>query len=257
MDLGSFGILGIYTATFFLGIMHAVEPGHGKTVVAAYLVGTKGKSIDAVLLGLVVTFTHTFSIVVLAVIAKYTSKYYSEEVLHSYLGIISSVIIMGLGLWMIKTRWSALKDPSKAHHHKHLFHSHSDRGRAPTCGADSDHDHYHQHDNSQHHPPASLTSLILLGISGGIIPCPAAIAILLASVSTGNVGKGLWLVLLFSVGLALSLVLIGLIIVNSVRVGQRFVNTEKFAPIAALLSAAVITFIGILTLYSSVMHFSI
>ena len=76
MDISNFGMLGIYTATFFLGVMHAVEPGHGKTVVAAYLVGTKGRSMDAVLLGLVVTFTHTFSIVILAVIAQYTSKYY-------------------------------------------------------------------------------------------------------------------------------------------------------------------------------------
>lgn len=243
MDSGSLGIFGIYAATFFLGIMHAVEPGHGKTVVAAYLVGTRGRNTDAVALGLIVTFTHTFSIIILAVIAEYTSKYYSKEVLHSYLGIVSSLIILGLGLWMLRTRWAALRSPSGAHHHKHLFHSH-DHGH---------HDHHHE-DNEK--DPLDLRGLILLGISGGIIPCPAAIAILLAAVSTGNIGKGVGLVLVFSVGLAAALVGIGLIVINSIRIGQKFTNTERFAPVAAFLSAVVITFVGILTLFSSLKHFA-
>jgi nickel/cobalt exporter len=258
VGLDSFGIFGIYVATFFLGVMHALEPGHGKTVVAAYLVGTKGRNIDAIILGLVVTFTHTFSIVILAVIAKFTSRYYSEQVLHSYLGIVSSMIIMGLGIWMMKTRWIALKDPARAHHHKHLFHSHSKHihhhhHHAESHDHDHSHHHHHEHDDEQ---PLTLRGLILLGISGGIIPCPAAIAILLAAASTGNIGKGLWLVLLFSVGLAIALVSIGLIVVNSLKIGRKFLDTEKFAPVVAFLSAVVITIVGILTLFSSLKHFS-
>ena len=250
MEIANTGILGIYAATFFLGIMHAVEPGHGKTVVAAYLVGTKGRNVDALTLGLVVTFTHTFSIIILAVIALYTSKFYSEEVIHSYLGIVSSLIILGLGLWMLKTRWAVLRGTSKPHDHNHFFHSH-DNG-----------DHTHDHTDHHHHADESnkapeLRSLILLGISGGIIPCPAGIAILLAAVSTGNTGKGIGLVLVFSIGLAIALVGIGLIIINSVKIGQKFLNTKKFAPMAAFLSAVIITLVGIFTLYSSLKHFSV
>ncbi|MBI5665449.1 MAG: high frequency lysogenization protein HflD [Nitrospirae bacterium] len=257
MDTGSLGIFGLYAATFILGVMHAVEPGHGKTVVAAYLVGTKGRNADAVLLGLVVTLTHTFSIIVLALIAKFTSKYYSEEVLHSYLGIFSSLIILGLGAWMIKTRWSALRDPSMAHHHKHLFHSHDHGAHSHTHHHSHDHTHTHGHGHSHDHDERRLDmrGLIFLGISGGIIPCPAAIAILLAAASTGDIGKGLGLVLVFGAGLAAALVGIGLAVVNSVRLGQQFINTEKFAPAAAFLSAVVITIVGVVTLYSSLKHF--
>ena len=241
MELINPGILGIYAATFFLGIMHAIEPGHGKTVVAAYLVGTKGRNIDAVTLGIVVTFTHTFSIIILAVIAQYTSKFYSEEVIHSYLGIVSSLIILVLGLWMLKTRWAGLRGRSGTHHHGQHTHDHTD--------------HHHHHTDESGKAP-SFSNLVLLGISGGIIPCPAAIAILLAAVSTGNTGKGIGLVLLFSVGLAIALVGIGLIVINSVRVGQKFLNTEKFAPAAAFLSAVMITLVGIYTFFSSLKHFS-
>ncbi len=241
MELINPGILGIYAATFFLGIMHAIEPGHGKTVVAAYLVGTKGRNIDAVTLGIVVTFTHTFSIIILAVIAQYTSKFYSEEVIHSYLGIVSSLIILVLGLWMLKTRWAGLRGRSGTHHYGQHTHDHTD--------------HHHHHTDESGKAP-SFSNLVLLGISGGIIPCPAAIAILLAAVSTGNTGKGIGLVLLFSVGLAIALVGIGLIVINSVRVGQKFLNTEKFAPAAAFLSAVMITLVGIYTFFSSLKHFS-
>lgn len=248
MDAGSFDIFGIYTATLLLGILHAIEPGHGKTLVAAYLVGTRGRNIDAVILGVVVTFTHTFSIVVLAVIAKFTSRYYSEEVLHSYLGIVSSLVIFGIGIWMLKTRWAVIKDPARAHH-QHLFHSH-DHGS---------HTHTHSHtsrDQASSPDPLNLKGLVLLGISGGIIPCPAAIAILLASVSTGNIGKGLGLVILFSAGLGIALVAIGLVIVNSVRLGHKFIDTEKFAPAAAFLSAVAITLVGLVTFFYSLRHFT-
>ncbi len=102
--------------------------------------------------------------------------------------------------------------------------------------------------------PLGLTGLILLGISGGIIPCPAALAILLASASAGNIGKGLALVVVFSLGLACSLVAIGLVVVNGVKAAQRFIDTEKYAPKVAFASAVVVTAIGIGTLVSSFSH---
>lgn len=328
MGISSFGWFGIYSAALLLGIAHALEPGHGKTVVAAYLVGSKGRSIDALILGLTVTFTHTFSIIVLGIIAKMSAKYYTEQQIHGWLGIVASLIILVIGIWMIKVRWSALGDPSAAHHHLHLFGGHDhDHGHPHPKGhshshatdtaaahahdhATDDHHHAHDHDpvaalhahnhaqaaahthdhaaddhshehghvhdahdhghlhqgDAHHHalpasPPENnsvgLPALIMLGISGGIVPCPAALAILLASASVGNLGKGLFLVVVFSFGLALSLVAIGLVIVSGVRGAQRFVDTDKYAPRVAFASALIVTAVGAYTLYSSLGHLGV
>jgi len=95
----------------------------------------------------------------------------------------------------------------------------------------------------------------MLGFSGGIIPCPAALALLLASLSVGALGRGLVLVLVFSSGLALALVAVGLLVVNSVRASARFVDTERYAPGIALASALLVTLVGGYTFYSSLIHF--
>jgi nickel/cobalt exporter len=102
-----------------------------------------------------------------------------------------------------------------------------------------------------------LAGLILLGISGGIVPCPAALAILLASASVGDIGKGLALVLIFSLGLAIALVAIGLAVVNGVRATNRFIDTERYAPKVAFASAILVTIIGAATMYSSLTHFGV
>jgi len=276
MQTASFGIFSIYVAAFILGAAHSLEPGHGKTVVAAYLVGSRGRNIDAVILGLVVTFTHTFSIIVLGLIAKFSSRYFSEQELHGYLGIVASLIILAIGLWMLRSRWLGMRDPNRAHHHTHLFGSHHHHDHSHDHdhdhSHDQDHGHNHSHDDSHAHShdqdhdhghshaptadkPLGPWGLILLGISGGIVPCPAALAILLASASVGDVGKGLALVLIFSTGLALALVAIGLAVVNSVRVTSKFMDTERYAPYAALASAVIVTLVGAFTFYSSLSHF--
>ncbi len=266
MGITSFGWFGVYSAAFLLGIAHSLEPGHGKTVVAAYLVGSKGRNADALILGLMVTFTHSFSIILLGVLAKLSANYFSDQQLHGYLGIAASLLILGIGLWMLKVRWGALRDPAKAGHHSHLLHSHSHHGHGH-------HHHHHDHGHSHPHPhphspgdgepstgngieekPLGLTGLILLGISGGIVPCPAALAILLASASAGDIGKGLALVLVFSAGLACSLVAIGLVIVNGVRATRKFMDTERYAPKVAFASALIVTVVGIVTFFSSLSH---
>lgn len=280
MELTQTGFLGIYLAAFLLGAAHSLEPGHGKTVVAAYLVASKGRSIDAVILGLVVTFTHSFSIILLGVLAKYSARYFTDAQIHAYLGIVASLMILGIGLWMLRQRWAGLKDPSRAHHHTHLFgghghghshdhgHDHShDHGHSHSHDDGHDHGHSHDHDAPAHaaqghthshdrdpNQPLGPLGLILLGISGGIVPCPAALAILLASASVGNLGKGLAMVLVFSLGLAASLVAIGLAIVNGVRAANRFVDTERYAAKVAFASAVIVTLIGVGALVSSVGH---
>ncbi len=287
MLTANYGIFSIYMAAFLLGAAHSLEPGHGKTVVAAYLVGSRGRNIDALILGLVVTFTHSFSIILLGLVAKASSRYFTDQELHGYLGIVASLIILGIGLWMLRSRWLSMRDPSRGHHHFHLFgshhhgHNHHDHGHSHNHN-DHDHDHSHGHDHNHSHdhdqshehdhlqghshnhendhtpdPGRQLgpMGLILLGISGGIIPCPAALAILLASASVGDIGKGLALVLIFSTGLALALVAIGLAVVNGVKLTNRFIDTERYAPYVAFASALIVTLVGAVTLYSSMTHF--
>jgi nickel/cobalt exporter len=269
MAFDSYSMLGIYGAAVLLGAAHALEPGHGKTVVAAYLVGSRGRNIDALLLGIVVTFTHSFSIILLGLAAKASSRYLTDQELHGYLGIVASLLILVIGIWLIKTRWQALHDPSGSHGHRHFFHRHNHDGHHhhhPEAAAD-DHEHQsadgtlvrHSHGRTvkdDESRQVGLWGLIGLGVSGGIVPCPAALALLLASVSVGNLAKGLMLVVVFSLGLAAALVTIGLLVVNGVRLTGRFLDTERHAPRIALASAVIVTLVGIYTLYSSVSHFS-
>ena len=208
---------------------------------------------------------------ILGVIARLSARYFTEQQVHGYLGVVASLIILGIGLWLLKSRWAALRDPSAVHHHRHLFHSH-DHGvhshdHHPHTHGENGHGHSHNHDDDHPHPhphpeagertvkPLGPAGLVLLGISGGIVPCPAALAILLASASVGDLGKGLALVIVFSLGLALSLVTIGLAVVNGVRATSRFIDTERYAPKIAFLSAVVVTLVGAVTLYSSLSHF--
>ncbi|RMF99792.1 MAG: high frequency lysogenization protein HflD [Nitrospirae bacterium] len=230
MDTGSFGFAGIYLASFVLGMAHALEPGHGKTVVAAYLAGEHGRNRDAILLGLTVTFTHSFSIILLAVAARLLSRSIPVQAVHAYIGMVSGVLILVIGLVMLRSRIRGLNN---GHHHH-------------------DHDHHHHHHDLS--PDYSYTKLLLLGISGGMVPCPAALAILLAAISTGRTEKGVLLVLIFSAGLAITLVMIGLVVVNGLRLGRRFLSVDRYAQRVALLSAMVVTLIGVGTVYSSLRH---
>lgn len=165
----------LYTGAIALGAFHAFEPGHGKTLIAAYMVGTKGRARDGLFLGGVVTFVHTFSVLLLGLAATLLAKKFTDDQLHNWLGLVSAVLILGVGLWMLRQRLTG----SGGHHHGH---SH-------------DHSHGHSHGHAHAHAPqhnhadsakgsdkVDMRQLLLLGISGGIIPCPAAIAVLLALV---------------------------------------------------------------------------
>ncbi len=276
-----------YLTSIFLGAMHALEPGHGKTVVAAYLVGSKGRKIDAALLGLVVTFTHTFSIILLAIALKLTSNRITmtEESLHGYLGTVAGIIIFIIGVWMLAQRirgrepfhfhshdhghdHSHNHDASHAHinphHHSHDKDHDHDELKAPVSPDshhnhhDHNHDHQHGHESEHVHTQGgkrvNYWQLCLLGISGGIVPCPAALAILLASIGVGRLAEGLTYILLFSLGLASALIAIGITVVGAGKLVSRFLDAKKFARKISIVSAAVITIIGVGTIVSSVRH---
>src|SRR5947207_537648 len=157
-------IAGIAVA-FWLGALHALEPGHGKTIVAAYLVGSRGNMKHAALLGATVTFTHTLSVFLLGIGTLLLSSYIVPEKIIPVLGVLSGVSIVLIGGWLFYKRWRAYQHElahqhahAHGHHHHHHHHHH--------------HDHDHEHGHS-HAPQGDITvgSLMALGASGGLVPC--------------------------------------------------------------------------------------
>jgi ABC-type nickel/cobalt efflux system permease component RcnA len=299
-----------------LGAFHALEPGHGKTVVAAYLVGSRGTVRHALLLGLVVTASHTVGVYLLGVVTLYASRHVVPERLYPWLGAASGLLIAVLGVSLL---WRRLAGPSTAGHghahdpahgpHTHssseheeahargLAHGHDAaraeahapglapshdaahaeahaRGLAPSHDAahaeahapglapshDAAHAEAHarglapSHTHGHHHHdipdgPVSLRALVALGVSGGIVPCPAALVVLLSAVAMGRVGFGLLLIVAFSVGLAAVLITIGLLVVFARRLAARFGRIGAEGPLVRrwlpITSAAVITVSGV------------
>ncbi len=186
-------IAGALAIAFGFGALHALGPGHGKTIVAAYLVGERGQPRHALLLGLTVTATHTSSVFALALVTLFASQFIVPERLYPWLTLVSglSVVVVGASVLLSRLRG--------AH------------------AADHGHDHDHPHDHAAADGPVTLRSLLLLGVSGGIVPCPSALVVLLGAISLHRVAMGLALVTAFSFGLAFVLSAIGLALVWTKR----------------------------------------
>jgi len=249
-----------------LGAFHALEPGHGKTVVAAYLVGSRGTARHALILGLIVTASHTAGVYLLGGITFYASQHVVPERLYPWVALGSGLTIAALGLSLFVRRLNGRADTHG--HHDHGAHDHGGHDRGPhhhegglahAHGATA-HDHAahsHSHDDGHHAvagPPmrhhdepgrVTLRQLWALGITGGIVPCPAALVVLLSALSLRRVGFGLLLIVAFSVGLALVLIAIGMLMVYARRLVARF---DERGPIVTrwlpLTSSAVMTLLG-------------
>ena len=233
----------LFTAAFIsmgLGALHALEPGHGKTIVAAYLVGSRGTARHAMLLGIIVTVAHTASVFALGAITLYASRYILPEQLYPWLGILSGLTIAALGGYMLLRRWTG-EDMEHAHAagamHGHWF-SRRTKETSDLAAAAA----VAQPENRT----VSLTQLFTLGITGGIIPCPAALVVLLSAFSLHRVGFGFFLITAFSIGLAAVLISFGLLMVYA----RRFISrlqvdgplTRRWLPVA---SAAFMTILGL------------
>lgn len=233
------------------GALHAVSPGHGKTMVAAYLVGSRGTPRHALMLGLFVTITHTIGVFALGAVVLLLSEYVLPERLYPWLNLASAVMVVLVGVSLVRTRLRGylaarrVRAAAVGHagaeghvHHHDLDHGHGhghghghdhDHGH----GHDHDHDHGHGHDHSQGHdhdhghghdhgpgghthlPSGELSPRRLFAAAAavGIVPCPSALVIMLGAISLHRVGLGVVLVLAFSVGLAGLLTLLGLLVV--------------------------------------------
>jgi len=204
-----------------LGALHALEPGHGKTLVAAYMVGSRGTIKHAMLLGLIVTVAHTAGVYLLGAVTLYASQYIVPEKLYPWLTLTSGLMILGLGCVLFLRRYRGDGQHHHGHSHSHGGHHHHHHGHS--------HGHSHGHDHGHHHHDASkevsLKQLLTLGISGGIVPCPAALVVLLSALSLHRVGFGLLLIVAFSIGLAAVLIGIGMLMVYAQTFAARFKGT--------------------------------
>lgn len=230
-----------------LGAIHAMSPGHGKTVVGAYLVGSRGTVKHAVFLGLTVTITHTLGVFALGLITLFASNYILPETLMPLLSFFSGLIVFYIGLTMFKSRlFSALGwEKADAHHH-HAEHSHGDSNNAFT--------HTHGGHTHSHLPPEEVSwkSLLGLGISGGLLPCPSALVLMLSAINLGRIGYGLILTTAFSFGLAATLTAVGLIFLYGGRIfsGSRLAE-NRIVKTVPVFSAFVITFLGAVICWNS------
>ncbi|HZG53657.1 MAG TPA: hypothetical protein VEZ40_16130 [Pyrinomonadaceae bacterium] len=246
-----------------LGALHAFSPGHGKTVVGAYLVGSRGTAKHAAFLGLTVTITHTAGVFALGLVTLFASQYIVPERLFPILGVVSGGIVLVMGLSLFASRLlAALGLRSHDHGHTHgdeHAHEHThDAAHTHTHG----HAHGHTHDGDPtvphshgggrahtHLPPGTdgsrvtWRSLLALGISGGLLPCPSALVVLLSAISLHRVGYGMLLVVAFSIGLAGTLTAIGLAFVYAGRfildrAGSRINGLARVLPVASALVVA-------------------
>ena len=231
-DLGS-AIAGVVIACGF-GAAHALSPGHGKTLVSAYLIGTKGTPQQAVWLGLTTSITHTLAIYLLGLIALFASQYLLPEQLYPYLSVMSGLAICVVGFRLLFKRLF-VKQPAHTHSHPH----HSD----DTCAGCRDFA----------SPPTDWSSLLTLGISSGLTPCPSALVLLLGAVAIHRIPFGLLLVGGFSVGLAFVLTGLGLLTVYASQWLERFPTAGGWVRQLPLASATFTICIGIgFTAYSLV-----
>lgn len=228
-----------------LGALHALTPGHGKTIVAAYLIGSKGRVIDALILGIVVTLTHTFSVFLLGLVALTASREILPQELAPYFGAFSGVLIGIMGFAMLYTRWSNYHKYGSVvteHSHTHLFHEHT-----------GEHEDLHNHSYSvEIATGVKLRDLIILGISGGLVPCADAFVVLLVAIYMGRMALGMIIILAFSVGLAGILITIGVLMVKAKplveRIGMGGKIIRGYLPIG---SAVLVFVIGVYITYQS------
>ena len=193
----SMGIISMAIA-LGLGAFHALEPGHGKTLVAAYLIGSRGTPLHAILLGVTVTASHTIGVFALGGVTLFASQYFFPEQVYPWLGFTSGLLILGTGILLLQRITGTFRHQHSEHHHAH------------------NENHHHPHSHGHHHgigEDTSLRSLLTLGITGGMIPCPAALVVLLSAVALNRIGFGMLLIVAFSAGLALVLTTIGLLLV--------------------------------------------
>lgn len=228
-----------------LGAWHALLPGHGKTLMAAYMVGSGARVRHAISVGVAVSIMHTASVLALGLLVLTLERTFRPESLYPWLGLASGLVALGLGTYLLVARlsaWSRAAHPYGAdgeHGHDH--------------GHDGASDVDHEHDNgpgghSRELPagtaPMSPRGLMALALAGGILPAPSALLVMLGAINAHRAAYGITLVLAFSVGLAVSLIVIGLGALKAREVMVRRLSSTM-GRLVPVLSAAAIVGVGV------------
>ena len=235
---------------FLWGAMHSLTPGHGKTLVGAYLMGERATPKHALILAMTTTITHTLGVFALGLVALFAAKYVLPEQLYPWFSLASGVMVVAIGLNLFRNRMAS--SPNHPHvHHPDTHDHHPDTHDHHT----HDHAHPHDHHHHDHHPhidkKVNISSLLALGISGGLLPCPAALVLLLGAIAVHKTALGLILVICFSLGLSAVLTGLGLLLVYAKSWFKRVPSSPRFGKISPrflkalpALSAIGITLIG-------------
>ncbi|MDQ3653053.1 MAG: hypothetical protein M3458_22800 [Acidobacteriota bacterium] len=269
-----------------LGAVHAFSPGHGKAVVGAYLVGSRGTPRHAAFLGLTVTITHTIGVFALGLITLFASEYVLPEQLFPILSFASGGIVVAIGVSLFVRRLRfALGDAEEPDHHHHAdehahvdelehahphrhTHAHGEHAHQHEEDLDENHDqgaHIHSHGGRAHShlppgtdgSPVTWRNLLALGISGGLLPCPSALVVLLSAISLGRTGFGLLLVIAFSLGLAGTLTGVGLAFLYAGRLMKRPANSPLLTKVLPTASAFIITCFGAVICYEALIQWGL
>ena len=216
-DLGLGVILVSLALAFFWGSAHALSPGHGKAIVTAYLVGQRGRPRHAAALGLIVTATHTIGVFTLGFVTLGLSQFIVPEQLYPWIGLVSGLLVIGVGASVLVGR---------ARHRRRT------QPRATTITTTTS------------HGELGWRSLTAVGISGGLLPCPSALVVLLAAISLHRIALGLGLIVAFSAGLALSITGIGLAAILAKKTFRRFELQGRVIGLLPAISALVIVIAG-------------
>lgn len=248
-------------SAILLGILHGLEPGHSKTMMAAFIIAIKGTVKQAVMLGLAATLSHTAIVWLIALGGMYLSRAFTAQSVEPWLQLISAIIILSTACWMFWRTWRGEQQWLAGNHHHNHDHNH-------------DHDHDHDHDHHGHIHPEGATSkayqdaherahaadiqrrfdgqtvtngqILLFGLTGGLIPCPAAITVLLICIQLKAFTLGATMVLSFSLGLALTLVTVGVGAAISVQqAAKRWSGFSTLARRAPYFSSILIGLVGV------------
>jgi nickel/cobalt transporter (NicO) family protein len=210
--LGFWVVLASLAVALFWGAAHAFSPGHGKTIITAYLVGRRGTPRHAAMLGLIVTVTHTIGVFALGVVTLVLSRFIVPEQLYPWLNLASGLLVVVIGASVLRSRFRR-----RGHHHHH---------------------HHHEHELGRR-------SLLAVGVSGGLLPCPSALVVLLAAISLHRIGFGILLIVAFSAGLALTITGVGLVAVLARSAFGRLSFDGRALSFLPTLSALVIVLAGV------------
>jgi nickel/cobalt exporter len=230
-------IVVLFATAFGWGALHALSPGHGKAMIAGYLAGSRGRPRHAVALGLTVTATHTAAVFALGLVTLAASQYVLPEDVYPWLGVASGLMVVAIGIAVMRSRYR--------------------RWRTMRAAAGETHDHHHHHHHRETGAPIRTRELLGLGISGGLVPCPSALVVLIAAISQHRVGLGMALIVAFSLGLAATVTAVGLVtiwgqrLIGRLRPEQRLFGGRLSGALPAV-SASLIVLVGVLITYRAV-----